>query len=93
MISTKTARRKAFQQGQKDFHAGWTEEHNPYQMGMYKRAWRKGFKREKGKAWLAMATGEQKCGLHPGPCGTGRSLALVTFTKPDPDAHLGGVAA
>ena len=52
MISTKTARRKAFQQGQKDFHAGWTEEHNPYQVGTYKRAWRKGFKREKGLDWI-----------------------------------------
>jgi len=52
MISKRIALKKAFQQGQKDFHAGWTEEHNPYALKMYQRRWRKGFKREKGREWM-----------------------------------------
>ena len=105
MISTKTARRKAFQQGQKDFHAGWTEEHNPYAMDTYRRAWRKGFKREKGRTWLMSRQPKHipECdnGKDPDPeCRACQEYSEMVFaavidglTSPDPNAHLGGVAA
>ena len=46
------ALKHAFKQGQKDFHAGWTEEHNPYMGREFRKFWLKGFKRAKGLEWM-----------------------------------------
>lgn len=44
--------RAAMKWGEKDFHAGWPEEQNPYHQAEYRKAWLRGYKRAKGREWL-----------------------------------------
>lgn len=92
------ALKHAFNQGKKDFQRGWTEGHNPYSVRAFQKAWMKGFKREKGRVWLAT---NKPSGMYlAGFSEAGQAIWKLFKSKGEkgqegltrrPDSHLGAV--